>query len=78
VFKGSHGPLALRRVGIHLHGGEFDALELDRADHRHGQVVALQLVEVSLLEAPAHHDDPLRPGDLELEVGVVGIAMSFA
>jgi hypothetical protein len=69
VLRGLEGPrggFRLCRVGCHLRGGEMDALELERPDHHHGQITALLLAEVGLLEACPHGDDSLRFGDLEL------------
>jgi hypothetical protein len=50
----------------------LDALELEQSACHRAKVVALLLLEVGSQEAPSHYDDPLWPGDLELEVGVVG------
>ena len=35
-------------------------------------VVVLLFIEVGLLEVTSYGNDPMRPGHLELEVGVVG------
>jgi hypothetical protein len=49
----------------------LDALELERPDHRRGQIAALPFAKVGMLEAPSYSDDPLWHGDLELQVPVV-------